>query len=85
MLPGLAQEVLADDADRVEVAGGGELVGAGLGGAGEVRGQRDRVAAGVGAEAIDLGEELPAQRREAGRVRSRRALTKPQGGRQEES
>jgi hypothetical protein len=74
VLSGLAQEVLADDTDRVEVSGGGELVGAGLRGAGEVRGERDRVAAGVGAEPVDLGEELPAQLRESGRVRSLRAL-----------
>ena len=85
MFPGLAQEVLADDADRIEVAGGGELIGASLRGAGEVRGERDRIAAGVGAEAVDLGEELPSQRREPGRVRPRRALAQREGGRQEES
>ncbi len=87
MRPGLAQEVLADGADRVEVAGGGELVGAGLRGAGEVRGERDRVAAGVGAEAVDLGEKLPAERREPGRVRSLRDLAEvqPEGGCQEKS
>jgi hypothetical protein len=74
VLPGPAQEVLAGGADRVQAAGGGELVGAGLRGAGEVRGERDRVPAGVGAETVDLGKELPAQRREPRRVRPLRAL-----------
>jgi hypothetical protein len=65
VLAGLAEEVLADDADRVEVAGGGELVGPGLRGARQRLGQRDRLAAGVGADAVDLGEELAAQLRES--------------------
>jgi hypothetical protein len=85
VLPGPAQDVLAGDADRVEVAGRGEPVGAGLRGAREALRQRDRVAAGVGAEAVDFGEELPTQRREPGRVRSLRALAEREGGRQEES
>ncbi|HEY2797588.1 MAG TPA: hypothetical protein VGK26_06840 [Thermoanaerobaculia bacterium] len=74
VLPGPSQEVLAGDADRVEVAGRGEPVGAGLRGAREALRQRDRIAAGVGAEAVDLGEELPAQLREPGRVWSLDAL-----------
>ena len=96
MVAGPAQEVLADAADRVEVAGGGELVGPGLRGARERLGQRDRFAAGVGAEAVDLGEELAAELCESRGVRSLdapnlnpglRALAKsePEGRGQEES
>jgi hypothetical protein len=89
VLPHPAEEVLADHADRVEVAGGGELVGPGLRGARERLGQSDRVAAGVGPEAVDLGEELAAELCEAGGIRPRDALD-PAGmeredGRQEES
>jgi hypothetical protein len=87
VLPGPAQELLAGDADRVEAAGGGELVGPSLCGARERLRQRDRLTAGVGADSVDLGEELPAQLREAGGIRPPGALAKrePEGGRQEES
>jgi len=73
VLPGPAQDVLADDADRIEVAGGGELVGPGLRGARERLGQRDRLTAGVGADAVDLGEELAAELCESRRIGSLRS------------
>ena len=69
VLPGPPEKVLADDADRVEVAGGGELVGPGLRGARERLGQRDRLPARVGADPVDLGEELAAQLLESRGVR----------------
>ncbi|HEY4229570.1 MAG TPA: hypothetical protein VGO79_05335 [Thermoanaerobaculia bacterium] len=87
MVAGPSEDVLADDADRVEVAGGGELVGPGLRCARERLGQRDRFAAGVGTDAVDLGEELAAQLCESRGVRSLDAvnlkLGKREGGRQE--
>jgi len=82
MLAGPAQEVLADAADRVEVAGGGELVGPGLRGARERLGQRDRFAAGVGAEAVDLGEELAAELCESRRIGSLRSRNRNRGKRE---
>jgi hypothetical protein len=69
VLPRAGQEVFADDPDRVEVARGGDLVRARLRGARQVRGERDRRAAGVGAQAVDLREELAAERLEPRVVR----------------